>query len=376
MTRFRRTLAIVLLLLPSTLAAQTVRLGSIDNSRFGSSWTLNGPAMATTREKLLEDYSFGAGGIVERVIDITDTADEITATLLQDFDLFFIGYLWDESDFAFSDDELDAFYSWVEGGGAMLITCDGVNYDAVCERFGAPIAGGTDHLANATGPGFGHPVLDGPFGAVLQIGGSGSVGRFADDVGGNVLMRSSRGTRPMVIAARIGAGRVVLITDVDMISGFGLSPGSYIDYPNDVFLGNAVAWLAGVSDPGLCAPNATTLCIDGAPGDGRFSVRVSYDTVLGGGLSGEALATPLVALGASAGGLFTFFDPSNPELVVKIIDGCFLTDHFWVYSSAGTNAGFAITIEDLLLGGPPKVYVNPDLTPAFPVQDIYALPCS
>lgn len=376
MTSFRRTLAVFLLLLPSTLAAQSLRLGSIDASRFGNSWTLNGSAMGTTREKLLEESNFGAAGIVERVVEITDTADEITADLLQDFDLFFIGFFPDLSDNAFSDDELDAFYTWVEGGGAMLITCDGGGYDAVCERFGAPIVGGADHLANAAGPGFDHPVLDGPFGAVYQIGASGSIGRFADDVGGNVLMRSATGGWPMVIAARIGAGKVVLMTDIDMVSRFGLSTGSYINYPNDVFFGNAVAWLAGVSDAGLCNPNATTLCIDGTPGDGRFSVRVSYDTVLGGGLSGEALATPLVALGASAGGLFTFFDPSNPELVVKIIDGCFLTDHFWVYSSAGTNAGFAITIEDLLLGGPPKVYVNPDLTPAFPVQDIYALPCS
>ena len=376
MTRFRRMLAIAFLLIPSTLAAQTVRLGSIDDSRFGTSWTLNGSAMGATREKLLDEANFGASGTVERVIEITDTADEITADLLQDFDLFFIGYFLDSSGSAFSDDELDAFYSWVEGGGAMLITCDSSAYDAVCERFGAPIAGGGNHFANASGPGFGHPVLDGPFGAVYQIGASGTIGRFADDVGGNVLMRSAQGGRPMVVAARIGAGKVVLMTDVDMISRFGLSAVSTMDYPNDAFLGNAVAWLAGVSDAGLCAPNATTLCIDGAPGDGRFSVRVAYDTVLGGGLSGEALATPLVALGASAGGLFTFFDPTNPELVVKIIDGCFLTDHFWVYSSAGTNAGFAITIEDLQLGGPPKVYVNPDLTPAFPVQDIYALPCS
>jgi hypothetical protein len=122
-------------------------------------------------------------------------------------------------------------------------------------------------------------------------------------------------------------------------------------------------------------PDETTLCIDDAPGDGRFRVRVTFDTELGGGFAGTALASSLDGLGARTGGLFTFFDPSVPEMLLKVLNGCSETGHYWIYFSAGTNAGFTVTVEDLILGGEPWAYTNPDLVAAPPVQDIDALPC-
>jgi hypothetical protein len=75
------------------------------------------------------------------------------------------------------------------------------------------------------------------------------------------------------------------------------------------------------------------------------------------------------------GGLFWFFGPDNPEMLVKVLNGCSVNGKFWVFSSAGTNVGLTTTVTDTLTGHL-KVYANPDLTPAAPVQDTGALPCS
>lgn len=359
------------------LGAQPIELGSIAAARFDATWTLDGTDMEETRAKLLEELNFGDEGDVGRAIAITDTAGPIDATLLADFDVFFIGYLYDADDDAFTAAELDAFYAWVEGGGGMLITCDASNYDAVCERFGSSVTHLGENLVDAAGPGFGHPALSGPFGPVRQVAAQFSIAAFDEPAEGDVVLRGAVGRRPMGIVREIGAGRVLLLSDVDMLADYTLTNdnGADIAGPNDALLGNAIAWLAGETGGGPCTPSATALCLDGLPGDGRFRVTVEYETVQGGGLSGFALATPLVGLGARQGGLFTFFDPANPEMLLKILDGCLINGHFWLYASAGTNVGMTVTIEDLLLGGTPKVYVNPDLNPAPPVQDVNALPC-
>lgn len=360
------------------LGAQTIQIGSIADSRFLEGWTLDGDFMEVTRSRLEDDGNFGPAGVVARDIQITDTAGPIDATLLDPFDIFFIGYLDDNDDDAFTDAELDAFVAWVEGGGALFITCDDDSYDAVCARFGVPVAEQTeDTRINTSGPGFGHPALQGPFGEVRQVIATGDVATFDESTSSFTLMRNAANGAPAMLAAQVGAGRVVILGDVDMISDFGLYPfGDALFSPNDLLLGNAIAWLAGESDSGYCIPSSTALCIDDLPGDGRFRITVSYDTVLGGGLSGEALAVQLAAVGAAQGGLFTFFDPTNPELLIKVLNGCDITDHYWLYFSAGTNAGFVLNIEDLVLGGSPYQYTNPDLTAPPAIQDIYALPCS
>jgi len=359
------------------LGAQPIELGSMAAARFDATWTLDGTDMEETRAKLLEESNFGDAGDVGRAIAITDTAGPIDATLLAAFDVFFIGYLYDADDDAFTVAELDAFYAWVEAGGAMLITCDASDYDAVCERFGSPVTHIGENLVDAAGPGFGHPALSGPFGPVRQVAAQFSIAAFDEPAAGDVVLRGAVERRPMGIVREIGAGRVLLLSDVDMLADYTLTNdnGADIAGPNDALLGNAIAWLAGETAGGLCTPSATALCLDGLPGDGRFRVTVEYETIQGGGLSGFALATPLVGLGARQGGLFTFFDPANPEMLLKILDGCLINGRFWLYASAGTNVGMTVRIEDLLLGGAPKVYVNPDLNPAPPVQDVNALPC-
>ena len=121
-----------------------------------------------------------------------------------------------------------------------------------------------------------------------------------------------------------------------------------------------------------CTPSDTTLCVDGAPGDHRFQVTASYHTALAGGLSGNAQAIPLAPLGVTHGGLFWFFSQDNPEMLVKVLDGCAYNDHYWVYVSAATNAGFSVTVTDTARKAA-RTYTNPDLQQALPIQDTSAL---
>jgi hypothetical protein len=120
-----------------------------------------------------------------------------------------------------------------------------------------------------------------------------------------------------------------------------------------------------------CVPGATTLCLD----DNRFQVTVAYKTSQSGGLSGNGNSIPLTPVGITEGGIIWFFSATNPEMLIKVIDACSLNNTFWVFYSAGTNAGFTVTVSDTSTGNQ-KRYTNPDLTAAPPVQDTSALPCS
>jgi streptogramin lyase len=123
-----------------------------------------------------------------------------------------------------------------------------------------------------------------------------------------------------------------------------------------------------------CTPSATRLCVDHLPGDGRFAVEVAYETTLGGGTAGDAGALPLASLGVASGGVFYFADAGNPEMLLKVLDGCGFNDRFWVFYSAGTNLGLTTTVTDTVTGFS-KQYTNPDRTPAPPIQDTNFMPC-
>ena len=121
-----------------------------------------------------------------------------------------------------------------------------------------------------------------------------------------------------------------------------------------------------------CVVGPTTLCIDGATaGDKRFKVEVAYQTSQGGGLSGKGQSIPLASIGITHGGAFWFFSADNPEMLVKVVDGCAANGNKWFFGSAGTNVGMTVTLTDTTTGAQ-KIYTNPDLNPAAPIQDTAA----
>jgi hypothetical protein len=158
---------------------------------------------------------------------------------------------------------------------------------------------------------------------------------------------------------------------------FGACPGVY-ETAGTSPLSPPLNAAAGISitqvsvSPEQCVASDTVLCLDDHPGDHRFQVTATFHTAEGGGFSGDAQAFPLRPRGASHGGLFWFFDFDNPEILVKIVNGCAVNDRFWAFVTAGTNVGFSVTISDTFLART-KTYSNPDLTAALPIQDTAAL---
>ncbi len=119
-----------------------------------------------------------------------------------------------------------------------------------------------------------------------------------------------------------------------------------------------------------CTTTATRLCIGG-----RFAIDLTYHTTQGGGLSGSGHAIGLTGLGVSQGGLFWFFGQDNPEMLIKVVNGCALNNRFWLFYAAGTNVGFTATVTDTQTGHT-RTYTNKDGTAAPPVQDTSAFSCS
>jgi hypothetical protein len=155
---------------------------------------------------------------------------------------------------------------------------------------------------------------------------------------------------------------------------------SLLDAGNDDYFQHEAAGCLDLEDSpflvqsgaGPCIPSSTTLCIDNLPGDSRFQVDVAFRTGTGPGL-GRPI--PLQSLGVTRGGLFWFFSQDNPELLLKILDGCVLNGHFWIFYSAGTNVELTITVTDTATSRT-KTYTNPLNTAAPPVQDTRALACN
>jgi hypothetical protein len=78
---------------------------------------------------------------------------------------------------------------------------------------------------------------------------------------------------------------------------------------------------------------------------GRFRVTLDWETPSG-ELRGRGLARPLT----DQSGLFWFFDPSNPEVTVKILDGTRVNGRYWVFIANMSSVGFTVNVEDCPLG--------------------------
>jgi hypothetical protein len=113
-----------------------------------------------------------------------------------------------------------------------------------------------------------------------------------------------------------------------------------------------------------CVPDAHTLCSQA----GRFEATAVFDA--GNGNVGAGHAVQL----DGDSGYFWFFDASNPEAVVKVIDGCALGGHFWFFAGGLTNVRVVISVTDTQTGVV-KNYTNPANTAFAPIQDTTAFSC-
>jgi hypothetical protein len=95
---------------------------------------------------------------------------------------------------------------------------------------------------------------------------------------------------------------------------------------------------------------------------GRF--RVWADWSAAGFGQGSALGVPLT----DESGYFTFFSPTNVELIVKVLNGCPVNQRYWIFLAGLTNVGVTVHVEDTVTGRL-ETYVNPSGKAFQPVLD-------
>ena len=129
-------------------------------------------------------------------------------------------------------------------------------------------------------------------------------------------------------------------------------------------MADGLRFLVGKSRPGAapaCVADATHLCLQ----KGRFRVEASWDA---NGSSGSGQTVP----GASPdSGLLWFFSLDNWELMVKVLDGCGVNGHYWVFAAGTTNVHYVLTVTDTLTGSVAR-YENPAGKASAAVTDVDA----
>ena len=106
-----------------------------------------------------------------------------------------------------------------------------------------------------------------------------------------------------------------------------------------------------ISSPQLtgdCQADDTNLCLN----SDRFQVEVDwrdFENQTGPGST---------VFNLEDSGLFWFFSPDNWELLVKVLDGCGVNGHYWVFAAATTNVEYSLRVRDTETGEV-HVYRNP-----------------
>jgi subtilisin family serine protease len=113
---------------------------------------------------------------------------------------------------------------------------------------------------------------------------------------------------------------------------------------------------------GPCIADGDTACLVA----GRFEVEMTWRAP-----STSTAAARVVPSGLEHSAIFFFHNPGNWEVLLKVLDGCALGGHYWVFVAGATNVEFEITVTDTHTGQR-KTYANPLGRAAPPVQDVAA----
>lgn len=113
-----------------------------------------------------------------------------------------------------------------------------------------------------------------------------------------------------------------------------------------------------------CVSDESSLCLN----RGRYRVSADWSTATSNGDAGAAGLTDDT-------GLFWFFDPDNTEVVVKVLDGCPINGHRWVYAAGLTDVHVRLIVEDTL-SDRRWTRENPPGTAFRPILDAAAFSCS
>lgn len=122
-----------------------------------------------------------------------------------------------------------------------------------------------------------------------------------------------------------------------------------------------LGWKPAPTGGGGCTASNTRLCLNGS----RFRVEATWTT-----RDGDSGPGRVVSLTPDTG-YFWFFDNTNVEMVVKVLDGCGVNGRYWVFAGGLTDTRVRLTVTDTRTGTS-KQYNNPQGTPFRPIQDTEA----
>jgi hypothetical protein len=166
-------------------------------------------------------------------------------------------------------------------------------------------------------------------------------------------------TRVLRLPVTLAPGQV-LVFDVDMVAD---QIGNFSE-PLIVNGGEVTDVDVNVLAPGPCAPSATdTLCLQ----DNRFAVRSFWRTAFG----TRGNSPKVQGVNSDDSGLFYFFNQDNWEMLVKVLDGCGVNNHYWVFNAAATNVEYWLTVTDTQTAEI-QTYFNPLNMRATAIQDLDA----
>jgi hypothetical protein len=201
-----------------------------------------------------------------------------------------------------------------------------------------------------------------PFGLVATgFGGTGWSACTATPVAGPAMLTCSRSDAlapgnsypTLTLTVDVNGDAPALLTNSAQVAGGGETNTANDTADDPTTIGPAGA-LACTTDDG-------TLCLNGQ----RFKVTATFDA--GGGNAGAAHAVTLTA----DTGYFWFFNSSNVEVVVKVLNGCGSGGHYWVFAAGLTNVETVLTVTDTRTRAM-KSYTNPPNTTFAPIQDTSA----
>ncbi len=103
------------------------------------------------------------------------------------------------------------------------------------------------------------------------------------------------------------------------------------------------------AEPGLCVASDTQLCL----AQNRFRLEMEWRDFQNATGNGQS-----VPVGSDSSGLMWFFTPDNWEVLAKVLDGCAINGHYWVFAAATTNVEYTLKVTDLETGEM-RSYFNP-----------------
>ena len=93
------------------------------------------------------------------------------------------------------------------------------------------------------------------------------------------------------------------------------------------------------SEDAACVASDTVLCLH----EGRYEVTVEFTA------NDETMPARVARPRTDDSGLFYFFDPTNWEMLLKVLDGCDVNQHHWVFAATASDVGIELVVRDTTL---------------------------